>query len=58
MILRQSQVPHAWRITFAYLSLSVWLTIGLYLLIAGPVGWLIHAGFWGSFDWTFGPISG
>ncbi len=56
MILRQSQVPHAWRTTIAYLAVAVWACLLVYWLMDGPVMHLIRLPWWG--DYPTGPISG
>ncbi len=56
VILRQSQVPHAWRTAFAYTALTVWLLLAVYWLMNGPVWHLLVLPWWG--DYPTGPISG
>ncbi len=51
MILRQSQVPHAWRTAWAYTALTIWLMLAVYWLMNGPLLWLLRLPWWGEFSW-------
>ncbi len=54
VILARSQVPHAWRTTWAYTALTVWLLVAVYWLMDGPVWHLLRLGWWGTYP---GPVS-
>ncbi len=56
LILRRSQVRHAWRTAWAYTALTVWLLIAVWWLMNGPVWHLLRLPWWG--DYPTGPISG
>ncbi len=49
MILTRSTVPHAWRQAIALFAIAVWLMLGVYLLVDGPVLWLVRQSWWGQF---------
>ncbi len=53
-VLSRSTVPHAWREAFALFAVSMWLMVAVWLLMDGPVLWLLRQ--MGTFEW--GTVSG
>ncbi len=49
LILARSTVPHSWRQAIALFAVTVWLMLGVYLLVDGPVLWLVRQSWWGQF---------
>ncbi len=56
MILTRSTVPHAWRQAISLFAVTVWLMLVVYLLMDGPVLWLVRKPWWGQVP--TGPVAG